>query len=202
MLSLLRHRYAALAAVALLAATAALLVSTAASSASSDAGANGATGGESAQGARTAGYGAGRGPVPRPVREWAAAWNTGDPERMAALFTKDGVYEDKAFGAVFEGKEGVAQWVSITTASIDETQVEVHYAFRKGDRIAVRWTFSGTDSAGGLGGQPPTGRSFAVPAVSVFEVKGNKIERVEDYYNLADLLGQLGLPPGGAPPAS
>lgn len=200
--SLLRHRYAALAAVALLAATAALLVSTAASAAPVGAGADGETGGESAQGPRAAGYGAGRGPVPRVVREWAAAWNTGDPQRMAALFTEDGVYEDKAFGAVFEGKEGVARWVEITTTSIDDAQVEVHDAFRKGDRIAVRWTFSGTDSAGGLGGQPPTGRSFSVPAVSVFETKGNKIERVEDYYNLADLLGQLGLSPGGAPPAS
>lgn len=198
---MLKHRYSTLAAVALLAATAALLAS-AASAAPSGTGEGQATGGESAQGARTADYGAGRGPVPRPVRDWAAAWNTGDSQRMAALFTEDGVYEDKAFGTVFEGKDGVAQWVSITTASINDTQVEVHDAFRKGDRIAVRWTFSGTDSAGGLGGQPPTGRSFAVPAVSVFEMKGNKIERVEDYYNLADLLGQLGLSPAGAPPGS
>lgn len=53
-------------------------------------------------------------------------------------------------------------------------------------------------------GQPPTGKSFSVPAASIFEMKGDKIRRVDDYYNLADLLGQLGLQPGAwvPPPAS
>lgn len=152
-----------------------------------------------AQEARAAGHearDANRRPAPRVVKQWAAAWNAGSPERMAALFTEDGVYEDHAFQVVFRGRDGVAQWVSITTGAIDDTHVEVTGAFRSGDRIAVQWTFSGTDSAGGLGGQPPTGKSFSVPAASIFEMKGNKIRRVDDYYNLADLLRQLGLPSG------
>ncbi len=145
-------------------------------------------------GKHAAGYGGDRGPAPRAVREWAAAWNTGDAGRMAALFTEDGAYEDHAFQVEFRGRDGIAQWVEITAGSIDDARVEVHEAFRHGDRIAVEWTFSGEDTAGGLAGQPPTGKSFSVPAASFFEVEGNKIRRVEDYYNLADLLRQLGLP--------
>jgi steroid delta-isomerase-like uncharacterized protein len=196
-----RGRNVVLAAAVLLAvAAAALLSGTAASPAS------GGTNAEdtSARKAQAASYAADRRPVPRVVREWAAAWNTGDPERMAGLFTEDGAYEDHAFQVVFRGKDGIAQWVSITTGAIDDTHVEVTEAFRSGDRIAVQWTFSGKDTAGGLGGQPPTGESFSVPAASVFEMEGNKIRRVDDYYNLADLQRQLGLPSGAyvPPPAS
>lgn len=138
-----------------------------------------------------------RRPVPRVVRQWAAAWNAGSPGEMAALFTRDGVYEDHAFQVVFRGRDGVAQWVAITSGAIDDTHVEVDEAFRSGDRIAVRWTFSGTDSASGLGGRPPTGNSFSVPAASIFQIKGDKIQRVDDYYNLADLLRQI-TPPSDA----
>lgn len=196
-------RNVALAAAVLLAVVALALLS--------GANASPASGGTNAEDARerearvtgSAAYAGDRRPGPRVVREWAAAWNEGSPGKMSALFTEDGVYEDHAFQVEFRGKEGVAQWVSITNASIDDARVEVHEAFRGGDRIAVEWTFSGTNSAGGLAGLPPTGESFSVPAVSVFEMEGTEIRRVDDYYNLADLLRQVGLPAGAwtPPPA-
>ena len=133
----------------------------------------------------------------RVVRQWAEAWNSGSPEQMAGLFTEDGIYEDHAFQATFQGKDAVAQWVSVTTGAIDDVQVEITGTSRRGDLITVNWIFSGRDTAGGLGGQPPTGNSFSVPAVSTFQMKGNKIQRVDDYYDLADLLRQL-YPPSGA----
>ena len=186
---IVKHRGAAIVALLLaMAAATALAATTAPSSFGTTNIDDGAT-----ASAERAAYGR---PAPRPVREWAAAWNTGSPERMAALFTEDGAYEDHAFQVEFRGRDGVAQWVEITNAAIADTRVEVEEASRAGDRIYVEWTFSGTNSAGGLAGQPPTGKAFSVPAVSVFEMKGNKIRRVEDYYNLADLLRQVGLPAG------
>lgn len=87
--------------------------------------------------ARAGGYGEDRAQAPRAVREWAAAWNEGDAGKMAALFAGDGAYEDHAFGVEFRGRDGIAQWVSITNASIDDAHVEIQHAFRHGDRIAV-----------------------------------------------------------------
>jgi len=183
-------------AAALLAAAAVVPFWTIAPPASGGTNADGASAGE----AQAAGYAADRRPVPRVVREWAAAWNAGSPEQMAGLLTQGGIDEDH----VFQGKNGVAQWVAITTESIDETHIEVTEAFRSGNRIAVQWTFSVKNSAGGLAGLPPTGKSFSVPAASIFEMKGDKIRRVDYYYNLADLLRQVGLPSGAwvPPPAS
>ena len=128
--------------------------------------------------------------VPPVVQAWLDAWNTGDAEAMSELFTEDGVYQDFAFQAQVEGKEGVAAWVELTVQNIPDTQVEIIEAFETGDRIAVKWVFSGTPLR--MGPVEGTGASFSVPAVSVFELKGDLIARVGDYYNRADVLGQLG----------
>ncbi len=111
---------------------------------------------------------------------------------MADLFADDGVYEDFAFQIKSSTPAGAAQWVDITASSIPDAHVEVIEAFRSRRRIAVKWIFSGTPLS--IAGVPSTGKSFAVPAVSYFEVRRGRIQRVGDFYNLADLLRQLDLP--------
>ena len=130
--------------------------------------------------------------VPPVVQAWMDAWNTGDTQGMSELFAEDGVYQDFAFQAQVEGKEGVAVWVELTVRNIPDTQVEIIEAFETGDRIAVTWVFSGTPER--IGPIEGTGASFSVPAVSVFELEGDLITRLGDYYNSADVFGQLGYP--------
>lgn len=138
--------------------------------------------------------------APRIVQRWADAWNAASPERMTALFTDDGVYEDFAFQTAFRGKPGVAMWVAITNASIRGAKVELVDAFHVGDRAAARWIFSGTDTGAFARDLPPTGKSFSLPVASLFELEGQLIRRVGDYYDLANLLRQLGLPAGAYVP--
>lgn len=140
--------------------------------------------------------------VPRLIRQWARAWETGDAELMASLFTSDGSYTDHAFQATFRGREGIAQWVVITLDSIADPRAAITDVVRGSDRAAVRWTFTGTFIT-----QDPfapvadvRGRSFSVPAVSWFTFSRGRISTVEDYYNLADLMRQLGLPLPYNPP--
>lgn len=138
--------------------------------------------------------------LPPVVAAWAEAWNTADAEAMAALFAPDGVYEDWAFQAEFRGPEGAALWVELTAAAIPDARMEVLDAFREGDRIAVRWTFTGTPIR--FADIPSTGESFSVPVVSVIETDGGRIARVQDAYNLADLFRQVGVDPSlWVPPA-
>ena len=130
-------------------------------------------------------------PIPPIVQSWQDAWNAGDAQTMSALFTEDGVYQDYAFQAQVEGKEGVEFWVELTVQNIPDTKVEIIDTFQTDGLIAVRWIFSGTPLR--LGPVEGTGKSFSVPAVSIFELKGDRIVSVGDYYNRADVLGQLGL---------
>ena len=140
-----------------------------------------------------------QGHAPDPiVAQWAAAWNTADAEAMTSLFAPDAIYEDLAFQVTFTGTEGIAQWVSITAGAIPDAHVEIKDAFRTGDRVAVRWTFTGTPES--VGEVQASGESFSVPVVTLMELDGGRIARVTDAYNLADLLRQIGLPAGSWTP--
>ncbi|MFE7413199.1 ester cyclase [Streptomyces laurentii] len=140
--------------------------------------------------------------IPRVVTAWAEAWNSSNPQKMAALFTKDGVYQDNAFQGTMRGTKGVADWVTMTAQTIGDAHVEIVDAFRDGDRIAVRWKFSGTESGDFTKEYPATGKSFTVPAVTIMDLKGDKIQHLTDTYNLADLLRQSGLPAGAWNPTA
>lgn len=137
-------------------------------------------------------------PVPEVVQKWMDAWNSADASGMAALFTEGGVYQDYAFGAKVQGKDGVAGWVELTVQNIPDARGEIIDAFRVGDRAAVQWIFTGTPIR--MGPVEGTGKSFSVPATSVFVLEGNRIRAVHDYYNRAELFAQLGLLSDGFAP--
>ena len=141
--------------------------------------------------------------APPIVEQWVDAWNAHSPDQMAALFTDDGVYEDLAFEFVMQGKQGVAAWVSITLAGAPDAHAELVYAFQAGDRAAAHWIFSGTHTGAWGPDLPPTGKAFSLPVATLFELEGELIQRVGDYYNLATWLRQVGLPAGPyAPPGT
>lgn len=123
--SILDRRSAAIAAVALLAVAMPALVACAATTSGAGGTSADPPAQEESQAAGDATNAEEQGPVPPVAREWAAAWNAGDAEQMAGLFAEDGIYEDHAFQVAFQGRDGVAQWVSITTESIDEPRVEI-----------------------------------------------------------------------------
>ncbi|MEU9891434.1 nuclear transport factor 2 family protein [Sphaerisporangium sp. NPDC051011] len=131
--------------------------------------------------------------APRIAKSWLNAWNAGDAEQLASLFTADGTYTDHAFGASFTGPEGVAQWVTITTSSIENLHGDLRWAYRHGDEVVIGWTFNGH-----LVGAPS---AFSVPAVTVMRLKGAKIKNNDDYYSRAEVLRQSGLPADWAPSA-
>ncbi|QNK64962.1 nuclear transport factor 2 family protein [Pedobacter sp. PAMC26386] len=137
-------------------------------------------------------------PTPGIILAWAKAWNDGSGKEMSALFTEDGIYDDYAFQASWSGHEKISQWVKLTVESIPDARVEILDAFQSGDRATVRWVFHGLPKH--IGPIEGTGRSFEVSAVSVFELKNGKIQHVSDYYNLANLFRQIGLPSGAWTP--
>ncbi|MEV8378852.1 nuclear transport factor 2 family protein [Kribbella sp. NPDC056861] len=120
------------------------------------------------------------------VSQWETAWTKNQPTKMAALFTRDAVYRDLAFGAEWHGQSEIGNWVTKTHAVIKNTKVKVHSSFRSGNQIAIEWTFSGV--------MPGATKPFAVPATTIIKLRGERITSNADYYNLADLLKQSGLP--------
>lgn len=138
--------------------------------------------------------------TPAIVKAWIAAWNRGDPKAMAALFAEDGVYDDHAFQARSEGRAAIATFVAITNGNMPGAKAEIADVFQTGDRIAIEWIFSGAPLR--FGATPLAGKSFSVPVVTLLRMKGDRIQHEDDFYNVADVFRQLGLPAGPwTPPA-
>jgi steroid delta-isomerase-like uncharacterized protein len=114
----------------------------------------------------------------------------------------DAVYEDVALGRVLHGPSEIASFVEEATKSSSDFRFEEVSLFTAGNDYANEWVMLGTNDRA-RPGAPATGRSFRVRGASIgrLDASGRIIEN-RDYYNLAELLTQLGLlPPAPTQPA-
>jgi steroid delta-isomerase-like uncharacterized protein len=64
----------------------------------------------------------------------------------------------------------------------------------EGDRIAIRFTITGTHR-GEFMGVPATGNKIEVHGMNLFRLSNGKIKHVQAFFNPLDLLGPLGVEP-------
>jgi ketosteroid isomerase-like protein len=117
---------------------------------------------------------------------WASAWSSTDPHALARLFTDDATYTDFALGIVSEGRDGVAGWKQGTDHNIANVGATVKASFRSGDQVAIEAVYSGH-----IKGAPTP---FAVPIATILRLRDDLINTDTDYYSLAEVLDQSGLP--------
>jgi steroid delta-isomerase-like uncharacterized protein len=129
------------------------------------------------------------------------AWNAHDAAAVARHMADDAVYEDVALGRVLHGPSEIASFVEEATATSSDFRFETVSLFISGHDFANEWVMLGTNDRG-RPGVPATGRSFRVRGASVgrLDARG-RIAENRDYYNLVELLTQLGaMPPPASPP--
>ena len=127
----------------------------------------------------------------RLLEGWAAAWSSGDVQQVLALFVDDCTYEDVTLGAVNHGQEELKAFGDIFFAAAPDLKVELISTWAAGDRAAAEWRMSGTHK-GDLPGMPATGREFAFRGMSAFELRGDRLSRCSDYWDMATLMRTLG----------
>ena len=125
------------------------------------------------------------------IDQWAEGWSTHDMERVASVFTDDCIYEDVALGVVNRGKAELIAFGNGFIAGVPDLQVEVTSRFASGDKAAAEWKMSGTHT-GDLPGMPATGKTFSLRGVSTFELRGDRVTRCSDYWDVATFQKQLG----------
>jgi len=125
------------------------------------------------------------------AKQWIAAWNSHDPQKMLPLFTDDALYEDVAFGSVNHGTTELRKFVADEYEGVPDLQLKLLRADFRGNHGTIEWTFSGTDK-----GVFKTGKKFSVRGVSVIDLRDGKISRNLDFYDSATIMRQVGvLPP-------
>jgi steroid delta-isomerase-like uncharacterized protein len=128
------------------------------------------------------------------MERWALAWSTHAVDALAELFTDDCVYEDVSFGVENLGREGVRGWATSFLTSFPDLDVSPRRWTQDGALATLEWRMSGSHRSE-FAGWPPTGLRFDVRGVTVFELRGERIARCSDYWDLETVQRQLGLAP-------
>jgi steroid delta-isomerase-like uncharacterized protein len=85
----------------------------------------------------------------------------------------------------FDGCDAFRAYFEKFATAFPDFRLEINYMMSDGDRVAVHYTFLGTQT-GQLAGYPPSGRTLRVPGMMISRIANRKI--VEQYF-LWDNLG-------------
>jgi limonene-1,2-epoxide hydrolase len=136
------------------------------------------------------------------IRDFLAAWEGGDSDRVASYFTDDAVYHNIPMKPVV-GKtairESIHEFCSQST-SRPAMRIEIHRQLVSGeDTVVAQWTCQGTNT-GPLTMPddkklPATGRSLELAIVPICEVIDGKVAGEHEYFDGATTMSQLGPAP-------
>ena len=124
--------------------------------------------------------------------------NSHHVSEILSFCTDDVFYENVARGSVYRGKEEFAAGLNASFTEIPDLKHELKSVFGVGDCAAMEYVILGThaNTIRSVPGIPATGKTLSVRGVSIFQLRGGKISRQSEYYNLATVLQQIGLMPG------
>jgi steroid delta-isomerase-like uncharacterized protein len=125
-------------------------------------------------------------------REYLAAWNAHDLDKIVSFFSEDCVYENIPRGQTYRGKDELKPWAKGVFDAMPDFKLDVTSLFASDDWAACEWVMTGTQT-GALPDLPATGKSFSVRGASIAQLKDRKILRNADYWDAATFLRQLGV---------
>ena len=125
------------------------------------------------------------------VLAYYAAFNRGDRQAMLALLADD-VVHDLNQGARENGKAAFAAFMQRMDASYRERLEDiVVLASPDGDRAAAEYVVHGQYLKDDEGLPPARGQEYVLPGGAFFDIRGERIARVSNYYNLQDWIAQV-----------
>ena len=127
------------------------------------------------------------------VRRFIDALNRRDFDVVDEVLDDDLVFHGGSFGDI-NGREPFKEFAAPFFVAFPDLRLELHDLIADGDRVAVRFTSSGTHN-GDFSGIPPTGIAVRFTEQPQYRVAGGKIV---EFWWLADMLGlmkQLGALP-------
>lgn len=132
--------------------------------------------------------------VERMLRDYAAAWSSGDVEKVVSFLTDDCVIETVGSGTAYRGQEEIRAWARDSFATIPDYKIELTCLFVAGDWAGGEWIQSGTYT-GEVAGTEVTGKHFSGRGASIIELREGKIRREAIYWDTRSFLRELGVMP-------
>jgi len=125
----------------------------------------------------------------RVVAEYVAARNARDVPRVSSLFATDGSYAEFGEGSVMVGREQIGRHLTAVCSAVPDLTLALTAAPDfNGEHVLLRWTIEGTQE-GEFAGIPASGRPFKIDGTSTLFLKGGKILRALDCFDVRQLRG-------------
>lgn len=125
------------------------------------------------------------------IKQYYAAFNRGDMEQFLSLLTDD-VIHDINQGLRETGRGTFAAFMQRMNRNYREKLVEITIMVNAdGSRAAAEFIVLGEYLATDEGLPPARGQTYRLPAGAFFEIRGGKVARVTNYYNLNDWIAQV-----------
>ena len=125
------------------------------------------------------------------IKRYYAAFNAGDMPTFESLLADD-VAHDINQGARETGKAAFRAFMQRMNDSYPEPPTDiVVFANGDGTRAAAEFVVNGEYLRSDPGLPPAHGQKYVLPAGAFFEVRGGKVARITNYYNLQDWIAQV-----------
>ncbi|MCX6855991.1 MAG: nuclear transport factor 2 family protein [Verrucomicrobia bacterium] len=126
------------------------------------------------------------------IKHYYAVFNAGDREAMLGLLTEDVVHDVNQGGAEVGLGAFRAFLQRMDRCYAEQVEELVVFADADGTRGAAEFYISGSYLQTDEGLPPATGQKYRLRVGAFFEIRGSKVARVTNYYNLQDWLTQVG----------
>jgi len=129
-------------------------------------------------------------------RRFFEEWNKGKAAAMAVideLGATDCVYHG-ASGEEIHGLKGFKKSMSEFYSAFPDNHFTIEDMVAEGDKVAVRWTLTGTHK-GKYGGVPPTNKKMTIWGISIDRIAGGKFVETWERLDTLGFMQQLGLIP-------
>jgi C-1 hydroxylase len=116
------------------------------------------------------------------------AWNSGDVDSYMELYAENiklhaGTYD-------FPDKKAVESMYKGFHAATSDLRLDIHETVGDGDRLAVRYTVTGTHT-GMLMDIPPTGREISMTGITIMHFEDGKVVERCDSDDSAEVFSRL-----------
>ena len=99
-------------------------------------------------------------------------------------------------GQVIQGLESVKSMAEMSLRAFPDMHYTIEDLFAEGDKVAVRYTYTGTFK-GEMMGMAPTGKSFSISVTYLCHMVDGKQKEVWAYTDMPTWYKQLGITPPG-----
>lgn len=117
-------------------------------------------------------------------------WNKGNLKVVDELFTSDHVNNDPV--NMVRGADGLREVVKKYRAAFPDCRLDIDEIFSAGDKVVVRWHYSGTHT-NVFEGIPATGRRATGPGLSIHQFAGDRIQQTYTVWDALGMFQQLGV---------